>query len=206
MPSTRAGGRACAIPGVVEVWRVDLNRASDAGLTELLCASESARATRIVDARRRGLWARSRCVLRALLASYLDADPRELRFASGPHGKPALCGRAEAETEPDVWADLHFNLSHSGEAMLVAVTAEREIGVDVERARKRHTAEFLRAWTVREAQVKCLGAGLGAAPIVDGGAPEAMWTTELDIGPRAFAAVALAGPRECELHRRDWPS
>lgn len=201
----------CATSGTVDVWRVDLSRASEDGLAELLCARERARAARIVDARRRALWERSRGVLRALLARCLDADPRELRFASGPHGKPMLCNPAATAAGPGVPPGLRFNLSHSGAAMLVAVTAGREVGVDLERARERHTAEFLRAWTVREARVKCLGARpgaepiVGAAPVVSEGAPEGMWTTELDVGPWAFAALAVAGREECELHRRDWP-
>ncbi len=188
------------------VWRVDLNRAADAGLTELLGAGERARAKRIVDARRRALWIRSRGVLRALLASHLDADPRELRFASGAHGKPALCERAGVESRPGEGPDLRFNLSHSGALMLLAVTAEREVGIDLERGRERHTAESLRAWTVREARAKCLGLGLGAMAMAGEDTLGEMWTAELDVGPRAFAAVALAGPRACELRRRDWPS
>jgi 4'-phosphopantetheinyl transferase len=196
---------------VVDVWRVDLNRATDDGGTELLCVQERERAARIVDARRRALWVRSRGVLRALLGGYLDTDPRELRFESGPHGKPWLHDRTEEVAEPEREQDLRFNLSHSGELMLVVVTDGREVGVDIELARERHstgerlTAEFLRAWTVREATVKCLGAGLRAAPAMGECAPEGMWTAELDVGPGAFAAVAIAGLKECELHRLDWP-
>ena len=154
------------------------------------------------------MWTRSRGVLRALLAGYMDADPCALRFVLGAHGKPRL--RSEpSETWKDggSWPgkDLHFNLSHSGELMLLAVTDGREVGVDVERARARYTAEFLRAWTMREATVKCLGSGLVSASIARDDAPEGMWRAELDIGPRAFAAIAVEGTEACELHRRDWP-
>lgn len=200
---------------MVDVCRVDLSRVASAGLAELLCPQERMRAARIVDAHRRELWARSRGTLRALLACYTEADPRALSFESGPHGKLALREGAEHELGPGGTPDVRFNLSHSGAAMLVAVTVGREVGVDVERARERYTPEFLRAWTVREARVKCRGVGLGAAsgedPEPDGAsdayedAPEDMWTAELDVGPRAFAAVAVAGRQECELHRRDWP-
>lgn len=154
------------------------------------------------------MWTRSRGALRVLLARYLDADPRELRFVLGDHGKPRL----ESE-QPETWReggsgpdeDLRFNLSHSGELMLLAVTEGREVGVDVERGRARYTAEFLRAWTTREATVKCLGSGLVSAPIAREDAPEELWTAELDIGPRAFAAIAVEGAEACELYRRDWP-
>jgi phosphopantetheinyl transferase len=199
----------CSISGVVDVWRVDLGEATYDGLVELLCAQEQARAARIVHARKRELWARSRGVLRALLASYLDADPRDLRFALGEHGKPKLQSEPRATCQDSGWGsgeDLCFNLSHSAELMLVAMTAGREVGVDVEQARERHTAEFLRRWSMREATVKCLGTGLGSAPVAGEGAASAgMWTAELDVGPRAFAAIAVAGGEECELQRGDWP-
>ncbi len=159
--------------------RIDLER--------LLCDEELARATRILPARKRVLWARSRGVLRALLGRYLDRDPRALRFVLGPHGKPAL-----AREGTDAGEDLRFNLSHSGELALVAVTGGREVGIDLEIADRRVTdrrvdelaiaarmlgraqaerlAEldprtreraFLRAWVAHEAVVKCRGLGLG---------------------------------------------
>lgn len=198
----------CAIAGVVDVWRVDLGRTTDDGLAELLCAQERERAGRIVDARGRALWAHSRGVLRTLLARYLDADPRELRFVAGAHGKPGL-----GSGPPETWRDdgsgpgesVRFNLSHSRELMLLAVTAGREVGVDVECARKRYTAEFLCAWTMREATGKCLGAGLVLPPLACDDAPEGMWAAEVDVGPRAFATVAVAGAEACELSLLDWP-
>jgi phosphopantetheinyl transferase len=208
LPSARHRGRVCAIPGVVDVWRVDLGRRTGDGLAELLCAQERTRADRITDIRRRAVWTRSRGALRELLARYLDADPRELRFVLGDHGKPRLRSeqpetRREGGSGPG--EDLRFNLSHSGELMLVAVTAEREVGIDLEVACERYTAEFLRTWTMREASVKCLGIGLGSAPVAGAGASPGMWTAELDVGPRAFATIAIAGGQECELHGRDWP-
>lgn len=214
--------RLCARLGVVNVWRVDLGAAGIGGeadrLLDLLCEEERARAARIAVEHRRVLWTRSRGVLRALLGRYLDADsrPRELRFVLGPHGKPAL--RDDAG-----WAsDLRFNLSHSGELMLVAVTAGREVGVDVELVRDRHPAELLREWTVREAIVKCLGTGLGAAraeargyhvyscrtpcrAVADEGDLGAgLWTSAVDAGPHAVATVAVQGDEVCELRLRGW--
>ncbi len=174
-----------ATDGIVHVWRADLVAVGDT-LGDLLCADELARAARIVPERNRVLWARSRGVLRALLARYLDRDPRELRFVVGPHGKPALYGGAGSKT------DLRFNLSHSGGLALVAVTTGREVGVDIECARKRYTAEFLRAWVAHEAAIKCRGGGFAAPrgdlPAGDLGTAD-LWTAELDAGPQAAAAA-----------------
>jgi len=194
--------RAHVSADAIDVWRVDLTAIED-GLEDLLRADERARAERIVPARKRILWARSRGVLRALLGRYLERDPQALRFALGPHGKPAL-----AHDGTDA-GDLRFNLSHSGGLALVAVSAGREVGVDIERTRPRYTAAFLRTWVAREAAVKCRGLGLGIEVATPGDCTSVvatqgdLWTAELDVGPRVVAAVAVAGV-ECELHRWDW--
>lgn len=201
-----------ATEGSVHVWRADLAAIGDQP-EQLLSEEELARAAQIVSERKRVLWARSRGVLRALLGRYLDRDPRALRFVLGPHGKPALLFEG-----PTPAADLRFNLSHSGEIALYAVTAGREVGIDVEVPRRRvdelaiaervlgkeqarrladldsqaRTREFIRAWVTREASVKCRGTGLGTAP--RGDLPAAnLWTSELDAGPDAIAALAVEG-------------
>ncbi len=133
-----------------------------------------------------------------LLGRYLDRDPRRLALELGAHGKPALRGTAGQAHE------LRFNLSHSGELMLVGVTTGREVGVDIELMRAGRTAELLRAWTVREAVVKCLGVGLGGAPATDENAE--LWTAQLDVGAGAVAAVAVAGRERCEVRRWRWPA
>ena len=186
--------------GVIDVWRADLTAIEDE-LDDLLGADERARAARIVPARKRVLWARSRGVLRALLGRYLDRDPRALRFALGPHGKPALAHDGADE------GDLRFNLSHSGDLALVAVTAGREVGVDIERTRAALTAEFLHDWVAREAVVKCRGLGIEVAAPGDSTSVVATqgdpWTAGLDVGPDFAAAIAVEGG-PCELHIRDW--
>jgi len=184
-----------AAAGILHVWRADLARVGD-GLGELLSASERERAEQLRSERSRRLWIRSRGILRALLARYEGSDPRALRFALGAHGKPMLEAPACGEV------DLRFNLSHSGTLALYAVTAGREVGVDIERARERYTAEFLRAWVAREAAVKCRGSGLATSP---GDSPAAdLWTAELDVGPGAAAAVAIEGGRCEELCLWEW--
>jgi 4'-phosphopantetheinyl transferase len=213
-----------ATAGSIHVWRADL-AAVDGGLEDLLCAEERARAAGILSGHRRTLWSRSRGFLRALLGRYLDHDPRELDFVLGAHGKPALSRVGGLEGE-----DLRFNLSHSGELALIAVTPGRAVGVDVELTGRRldelaiaarvlgrrqaerlaaldpatREREFLRAWVAHEATVKCRGLGIGievAAP--DHFSLGDLWTAELDAGPHVYAAVAVEhGP--CELHIWDW--
>jgi phosphopantetheinyl transferase len=192
-PSAPGPATPRATADVVDVWWADLEAIRDRP-EQLLCPEELARAARIVPARKRVLWPRSRGVLRALLGRYLDRDPRELRFALGPHGKPML-------QEGEATGDLRFNLSHSGRLALVAVTAGREVGVDIERARPRYTTAFLHDWVLREAATKCLGTGLSGPRA--GPAAAAPRTAGLDVGPDFAAAIAVEGG-ECELHRWDW--
>jgi phosphopantetheinyl transferase len=175
----------------IDVWSIDLTAVAE-GVENLLSADERSRAARILPEPNRTLWARSRGVLRALLGRYLACDPRELRFALGPHGKPALDREGE---KIDDGEDLRFNLSHSGGLALVAVTAGLEVGIDIERARPRYTAEFLHDWVVQEAVFKCRGDNSTIDP----------WTAELDVGTGFTAAIAVeAGERQ--LHCRDWPA
>ena len=60
--------------------------------------------------------------LHRVLAVYLGEDPARIRLETGAQGKPRLA---------DPQGQLRFNLSHSGEIALVAVSGEAEVGVDV---------------------------------------------------------------------------
>jgi phosphopantetheinyl transferase len=117
--------------------------------------------------------------LREVLARYLGAEPGEIELVVGERGKPRLAG-----------GQLHFNLSHSGALGLVAVCAEREVGVDVERLRPKREAAFYWRWAQHEARLKCLGTGLGAPPPPDS-PPVAI--QPLEVAPGYAAAVAAVG-------------
>ena len=147
-------------------------------LMKTLSPEEKQRAERFHFARHRRRFAAARFFLRRLLAAYTGTVAERLRFSYGPQGKPALMD-----------ANLHFNLSHSGELAIVALTLSRPLGVDVERLRpvadalkiarrffsaseqeallqtaenKRNEA-FMRCWTRKEAYIKAVGGGLRIA-------------------------------------------
>jgi 4'-phosphopantetheinyl transferase len=110
-----------------------------------------------------------------VLGGYLGSAPEAVRFEYGERGKPRL---AEG--------GLEFNVSHSGELALAAVTAGVEVGVDVEAVRgmedalriserffsaaervvlaacpaAERDAAFFRCWTRKEAYVKAVGDGI----------------------------------------------
>ncbi len=113
--------------------------------------------------------------VRALLAAYLDADDVLIDYDA----------RGKAHVHDDA---LHFNVSHSGDALALAVSRSQPLGVDLEYPRRprralelaqrfftRREAEilaflteserqiaFLRLWTCKEAWVKADGGGLAA--------------------------------------------
>lgn len=64
----------------------------------------------------------SRGILRSLLAVYLGEEPQNIEIMYGLWGKP--CVLAEKS--------LHFNLSHSREYVLYAITCGYEVGIDLE--------------------------------------------------------------------------
>lgn len=168
--------------GVVDVWRVDLGAVSTE-LDALLSSDERDRAARIVRARERERWRRSRGALRALLARYTGEDASALRFETGPQGKPALESTGQRSA-----AQLHFNVSHSRELALFAITTSGAVGIDVETAGARtnevaiaarllradaarrlerltgpeREREFLRLWTRHEAEIKLRGTTIAA--------------------------------------------
>lgn len=119
--------------------------------------------------------------LRLILARVLQRPASDMRYVTGPAGKPALC----PETHEDALG-LHFNIAHSGELAAVAF-AVFPVGIDVElmrwhddlmgvarnsfapehvadlegRAGDARTALFFRQWTLGEALIKATGMGLG---------------------------------------------
>jgi 4'-phosphopantetheinyl transferase len=119
----------------------------------------------------------ARSALRSILGRYVGRPAEEVRFLLGPVGKPSLA---------DASSPLFFNLSHSREVALVAVTRCGEIGVDVEHVRDMATrdamaerffhpnevatlrslapgaraAGFFNAWTRKEAFLKATGKGI----------------------------------------------
>lgn len=162
----------------VHVWRVQAG--SDSGgprdVAELLDARERERAASFRRPSDRARYVFAHCVLRQILGAYLDRPPGALTYRWNPAGKPAL-ERPEGT---------YFNLSHSGDLVVVAVTRAGPVGVDVERitgsrdletiARRffaeeewagiepldaeRRVVAFFRLWTRKEALLKGLGTGL----------------------------------------------
>jgi len=178
VPSADAGPIG---PRDVHVWRFGLVQpeAVIQYYREFLAANEIERADRFYFAKDRNQFTVARGAMRQLLGTYLNLRPHEIKFVYGPQGKPDLA-------EPQSSSSLRFNLSHSGEIALLAITHNRELGVDVELiqpnfasgeiAKRFFSPEecaklgtlpaeesadaFFNCWTRKEAYIKARGEGL----------------------------------------------
>jgi len=165
----------------IHVWCASLDQPASCvqQFAQSLSADERVRAERFHFEQHRNRFIAGRGLLRMILSYYTGIEPSRLQFCYGPHGKPAL-------TEASSSDRLCFNLSHSQELALFAVTRDREIGVDLECVRPISDAEqiaerffsaqenavfralprnqkqqaFFNCWTRKEAYIKARGEGL----------------------------------------------
>jgi 4'-phosphopantetheinyl transferase len=162
----------------VHVWLADLDQTTErtSNLFDFLTDEERNRSTKFVQTRDRNRFIATHSILRLILGRYLESRPEEIKITSGPAGKPSLHGNY----------NLRFNLAHSGELALFAVSLGHELGIDIEHQRAefiydeivenyfspKERAEFwsldasLRddafylGWTRKEAYLKACGQGL----------------------------------------------
>lgn len=184
-PASRTAGLNWPQGREVHVWNLDL-RDMGAGAASLLDSTETQRAQRFVYAHDWRRYVAAHAWLRRILGAYSNVPPQHLRFTTGAHGKPVLVQKLGG----DGHLPLDFNLSHSKDFALVAVTAGLEVGVDIEAVRDDlpgpdlaagvlsaaeldelaqcaapdHPRAFVGCWTRKEACLKALGVGLGLEP------------------------------------------
>ena len=94
----------------------------------LLSEEEQARASRFVRDMHRRRFVIAHGALRIILAGYVDTEPRVARLRERASTASRRC--ADRDAEPSA---VEFNLSHSDDLALVAVTRTRAVGVDLER-------------------------------------------------------------------------
>jgi 4'-phosphopantetheinyl transferase len=161
------------------IINLDLDERRVAGHYQILSEVEKKRAARFYFERHRRRYIASHGALRQILGAYLDASAEALVFDQSKHGKPALAGAQQD-------CSIRFNLSHSHEIALLAVTNGVEIGVDVEYMRQMGDIDgiagrffsaaeqavyfelsetlrpqgFFNCWTRKEAFIKAIGEGL----------------------------------------------
>jgi 4'-phosphopantetheinyl transferase len=166
----------------LHIWRINVHEVNyqPEKLNAWLSAGEKKRLERLIfpcDQRRYQV---THAMKRLILANYLQCHPCDLHFEVGKQGKPAL----SALQNP---CNLQFNLSHSHDLILIALTVADAVGIDVEyHARKialdnlsnavfsplektffsslssqqEKIHAFFRCWTRKEAYLKAKGIGL----------------------------------------------
>lgn len=159
----------------IEIWNIhlpehgsDLNRCRS-----LLNGEELERAAKFLKPTDAEGFILGRGLLRQILADGLKTSPSALQFSRNAQGKPFLEN-----------GKLEFNVSHSRDRLLIAVTAGRAVGVDIEFRRNGISIEtiakrwfspeeqaflqtlgnpmdgFFEIWAKKEAYVKALGIGI----------------------------------------------
>ena len=165
----------------VDVWQTRLDLADHiiSGYFDLLDKEEQQRALKSKHEDKYRQFVVSRGLLRQILGLALSMDPCNLHFHYEKLGKPYI-------NESRAGKILNFNVSHSHEIALIAVTLDRLIGIDIEKQRdsinhnglaRRYFSSleydffnqcnddvrlraFYTCWTRKEAVVKATGKGI----------------------------------------------
>jgi 4'-phosphopantetheinyl transferase len=167
---------------IAELWLVQLDEVSTfdkEGYISLLSSEELSRYERFHFKSDRDRYLTTRALIRTTLSKYFPIRPEKWEFTKSKWGRPAIA--------PSVLdTSLSFNISHTSNFVVLAVVADGTIGVDVEAVTdhvspldvagtffSRHEYVELKAmpaqhrlrrfyefWTLKEAYLKALGAGL----------------------------------------------
>ena len=195
---------------VVDLWQVDLDCDSEdvASHFELLSNTEKERASRFAFAKDMNRFIVGRGMLRKILSEHLGVAPEKISLLAGRFGKPFLSAR-------DV--GIRFNVSHSRGVAVIAVSLDREVGIDIEFvdssfdvfsvvhgvfspqaiSRLRSLPSnlladtFFAGWTRKEAVLKAMGDGLSGA--------EELQSAILSINDKDLPSQMLAN-----LNNRNW--
>lgn len=165
------------------MWRIPASQPPSPASLSWLSAAENERARRFHRAQDRYRFQAVRTAVRKVLGDLVGEPPERLEFVESPTGKPSLrAGRVPA---------IEFNVAHSGDLGLLAVSWTGSVGVDVESIEQalRHleavepflgederravavlpsaakTRFLLESWVMREAMVKAMGVGLGGVDL-----------------------------------------
>ena len=162
----------------IHIWNFSL--ASDTGgkcvnLRNLLSLEERKKMSTLYFYEDQCRYALARSKLRVLLGAYLGVCPESVLLSVGEYGKPFIRG-----------SSIKFNVSHSLNRFIVAVTVNREVGIDIESVQSLRDFDglskitlsareqaivsslpephklfyFYQLWTRKEAYLKAVGTGI----------------------------------------------
>ncbi len=160
----------------IDLWWIDLDDVRASAIPPWLPAIDRERIERMGTPLLRQRMAVTRIALRSILAQYANVSPDKLPLAANAHGWPYVDTRV-------IGKPLWFNLSHSQNRMLLAVSEQARLGVDLEKldrnvnpdklaptvfneadcrwlnAQADRQKAFLKLWTAKEAVLKLCGTG-----------------------------------------------
>jgi 4'-phosphopantetheinyl transferase len=116
-------------PGAVHVWSapLDVDDHEMDQMLDRLSPSERKRVNALLEERAVRQYVVSRAMQRHLLAAYVGGRPSDISFGVVAMGKPTLSHPNDI--------GLTFNTTHSGNLVIIAITANRDVGVDVEKVK-----------------------------------------------------------------------
>jgi 4'-phosphopantetheinyl transferase len=159
----------------IQVWSANFDKEDSSHYFHLLSEDEKRKASRLKCSKTANQQIISRGILRLILANRVGKNPKELIFDHGPSGKPFLSTPSNS--------GICFNLSHSGNQLLIAFGNGKHIGIDVEKIEEEidftgisslvfsaeeqhslsrsqdHIRDFYALWTAKEAILKASGLG-----------------------------------------------
>jgi 4'-phosphopantetheinyl transferase len=169
-----------SLNNIVDIWTIQKNTLASLrqNYHSTLSAEEMLRANKFHFEKDKDAFIIYHASQRMILAHYLKIPPKDITITIREKGKPFLQN-----------SSLRFNLSHSHEIAMLAITCDTDIGVDIEYSKKMsnfldiakkffHPEEyrqlidiqrpveqrdyFYLLWTVKEALLKATGEGISA--------------------------------------------
>ena len=167
----------------VHIWRVNIDNPTlnlDDLFSDVLSDDERKRVDRLKSEKDKRRFIVSRGLLRENLGNYIGTEPSDITFTYNKYGKPGL------KPEHNL-GNIKFNVSHSANLAIYAISQNREVGIDLEYIREVRTADkiikrfftqqetdfyysqpenkkklaFFTLWTRKEAYSKARGMGIG---------------------------------------------
>ncbi|MDG2090635.1 MAG: 4'-phosphopantetheinyl transferase superfamily protein [Gammaproteobacteria bacterium] len=173
----------------IDLWLVENEKVTEQAMLDeyqgLLNSEEQKRLEHFVFPKHKKQFLISRALVRTVLGQYLEQPPESLVFARNAYGKPRIASFEKT-------APISFNLSHTNDLSVLAVSQNNELGVDAEYLTrkvdilklanryfskqeydelaaldvKEFDKRFFKLWTLKEAYIKACGMGM-AIPLRD---------------------------------------
>ena len=172
--------------GRIDIWSCESEslHARQAHYFALLSQEEKQRAQRFKFDIHRNQFIAFHGFMRTVLADYLKISPQDIVYSKGEKGKPYI------DMPLKNISPIQFNLSHTQNVALLAVTHDKEVGIDIEHIDRKtdwkgisqrffreseqnalfslkesqQEHAFYSLWTRKEAYMKVLGTGLSLSP------------------------------------------